>query len=102
VIGLRNDGGSLSAPWNPKALELTISIAPWRSWANHCRIARAPDSEHAALHKDQIEEELFEQRRDLFSTIDLVCFDHYFHLFQGEGGEEILDGMARAKIIARI
>lgn len=39
--------------------------------------------------KDQIEEELFEQRRDLFSTIDLVFFDTTSIYFEGEGGEEI-------------
>ena len=39
--------------------------------------------------KDWIEEELFEQRRDLFSTIDLVFFDTTSIYFEGEGGEEI-------------
>jgi hypothetical protein len=39
--------------------------------------------------KDRIEEELFEQRRDLFSTIDLVFFDTTSIYFEGEGGEEI-------------
>lgn len=39
--------------------------------------------------KDWIEEELFEQRRDLFSKIDLVFFDTTSIYFEGEGGEEI-------------
>jgi len=39
--------------------------------------------------KDWIEEELFEQRRDLFSTIDLVFFDTTSIYFEGEGGKEI-------------
>ena len=39
--------------------------------------------------KDNIEEELFEQRRDLFSTIDLVFFDTTSIYFEGEGGQQI-------------
>ena len=39
--------------------------------------------------KDCIEEELFEQRRDLFSTIDLVFFDTTSIYFEGQGGEEL-------------
>jgi transposase len=39
--------------------------------------------------KDWIEEQLFEQRRDLFSTIDLVFFDTTSLYFEGEGGQEI-------------
>lgn len=39
--------------------------------------------------KDWIEEELFEQRRDLFSTIDLVFFDTTSIYFEGQGGEEL-------------
>ena len=39
--------------------------------------------------KDCIEEELFEQRRDLFSAIDLVFFDTTSIYFEGEGGQEI-------------
>ncbi|MGH7968531.1 MAG: IS1634 family transposase [Limisphaerales bacterium] len=39
--------------------------------------------------KDGIEEELFEQRRDLFSAIDLVFFDTTSIYFQGEGGEQL-------------
>jgi hypothetical protein len=39
--------------------------------------------------KDWIEEELFEQRRDLFSEMDLVFFDTTSIYFEGEGGQEI-------------
>jgi transposase len=39
--------------------------------------------------KDWIEEELFEQRRDLFSAIDLVFFDTTSIYFEGEGGQEL-------------
>jgi len=39
--------------------------------------------------KDWIEEELFDQRRDLFSTIDLVFFDTTSIYFEGQGGEEL-------------
>jgi hypothetical protein len=39
--------------------------------------------------KDWIEEELFEQRRDLFSEIDLVFFDTTSIYFEGEDGQEI-------------
>ena len=39
--------------------------------------------------KDLIEEELFAQRRDLFSGLDLVFFDTTSLYFQGEGGESI-------------
>jgi len=40
-------------------------------------------------NKDTIEEALFEQRRDLFSEIDLVFFDTTSIYFEGEGGQEI-------------
>jgi hypothetical protein len=39
--------------------------------------------------KDWMEEELFEQRRDLFSAIDLVFFDTTSIYFEGEGGQEL-------------
>jgi len=39
--------------------------------------------------KDEIEEALFEQRRDLFSEIDLVFFDTTSIYFEGDGGQEI-------------
>lgn len=39
--------------------------------------------------KDWIEEELFEQRRDLFSEIDLVFFDTTSIYFEGEGGQQL-------------
>jgi hypothetical protein len=39
--------------------------------------------------KDQIEEALFRQTRDLFSGLDLVFFDTTSIYFEGEGGETI-------------
>jgi len=39
--------------------------------------------------KDIIEEELFSQRRDLFSGLDLVFFDTTSIYFEGEGGETL-------------
>ena len=39
--------------------------------------------------KDWIEEELFAQRRDLFSTIDLLFFDTTSIYFEGQGGQQI-------------
>ena len=39
--------------------------------------------------KDQIEEELFDRRRDLFSSLDLVFFDTTSIYFEGEGGDTL-------------
>lgn len=39
--------------------------------------------------KDQIEELLFDRRRDLFTKLDLVFFDTTSIYFEGEGGESI-------------
>jgi hypothetical protein len=39
--------------------------------------------------KDRIEEELFAERRDLFSRLDLVFFDTTSIYFEGMGGEEL-------------
>ena len=39
--------------------------------------------------KDVIEEELFAQRRDLFSGLDMVFFDTTSFYFHGEGGQSI-------------
>jgi hypothetical protein len=39
--------------------------------------------------KDRIEEALFEQRRDLFTDLQLVFFDTTSIHFEGEGGQEI-------------
>jgi Transposase DDE domain len=39
--------------------------------------------------KDRIEEALFAQRRDLFTTLDMVFFDTTSIYFEGEGGESI-------------
>lgn len=39
--------------------------------------------------KDRIEEALFDQRRDLFSQVDLVFFDTTSIYFEGHGGESL-------------
>ena len=39
--------------------------------------------------KDRIEEDLFEQRRDLFTDLQLVFFDTTSIYFEGEGGQQI-------------
>ena len=39
--------------------------------------------------KDKIEEQLFEEKRDLFTELDLVFFDTTSIYFEGEGGESI-------------
>jgi len=39
--------------------------------------------------KEKIEEELFQKRHDLFSSIDMVFFDTTSIYFEGEGGETI-------------
>jgi len=39
--------------------------------------------------KDQIEEQLFARRRDLFTSLELVFFDTTSIYFEGEGGEEL-------------
>lgn len=39
--------------------------------------------------KDLVEEELFAQRRDLFSQLDLVFFDSTSIYFEGEGGQTL-------------
>ena len=39
--------------------------------------------------KDEIEERLFDQRRDLFSEIDLIFFDTTSIYFEGQGGQTL-------------
>jgi Transposase DDE domain len=39
--------------------------------------------------KDQVEEALFERRRDLFTEVDLVFFDTTSIYFEGEGGQSL-------------
>jgi hypothetical protein len=39
--------------------------------------------------KDQLEEALFERRRDLFTEVDLVFFDTTSLYFEGEGGQDL-------------
>jgi Transposase DDE domain len=43
----------------------------------------------ARTRKDLIEERLFDRRRDLFSTLDVVFFDTTSIYFEGEGGESL-------------
>jgi hypothetical protein len=56
--------------------EPVLQQSPRRSLAPRCT-------------KDWIEEELFSQRRDLFSTLDLVFMDTTSICFEGEGGESL-------------
>ena len=62
---------------------------PWKTRYWHPRKKSKPLSSSESRAKDWIEEELFEQRRDLFSEIDLVFFDTTSIYFEGEGGQEI-------------
>ena len=39
--------------------------------------------------KDELEEDLFARRRDLFTELDLVFFDTTSHYFHGQGGTEL-------------
>ncbi|NOY75562.1 MAG: IS1634 family transposase [Kiritimatiellaeota bacterium] len=53
-----------------------------------------PNQEHRVkfaprCNKDEIEELLFDRRRDLFTEVDLVFFDTTSIYFEGEGGETI-------------
>lgn len=41
------------------------------------------------LNKDQIEESLFDRRRDLFTRLDMVFFDTTSVYFEGDGGESV-------------
>jgi len=43
----------------------------------------------ARTTKDEIEEQLFDRRRDLFSEVDLVFFDTTSIYFEGQGGESL-------------
>ncbi|MCX6927121.1 MAG: IS1634 family transposase, partial [Verrucomicrobia bacterium] len=55
-------------------------------------LAEAPGTrvlETPRCTKDWIEEELFEQRRDLFSEIQMVFLDTTSIYFEGQGGQEI-------------
>ena len=61
-------------------------------WLGESLPPENPD-DHAGLpprcRKDEIEERLFAQRRDLFSELELVFFDTTSIYFEGEGGEEL-------------
>jgi len=68
-----------------------IFIGRWAGWASLFPIrskARRPRSVLAAT-LDLIEEQLFAQRRDLFTTLELVFFDTTSIYFEGAGGESL-------------
>jgi hypothetical protein len=44
----------------------------------------------ARCAKDESEERIFQRRRDLFRSLDLVFFDTTSFYFEGEGGESIV------------
>ena len=54
------------------------------------KAAKADATPHAPrCVKDELEEDLFARRRDLFTTLDLVFFDTTAHYFHGAGGETL-------------
>ena len=59
------------------------------AWLGERIIQRGSDPLTATYRKDQIEEQLFEHKRDLFSTFEVVFFDTTSLYFEGEGGQEI-------------
>ncbi len=62
------------------------SIAPWAgSGENH---GKTPEVRLARRTRDLIEEELFQSRRDLFATLDLV-FDTTSLVFTGDDGKSL-------------
>jgi len=102
VIGQRSDGAKLIVYREPKNWN-------WHHLYRAMAFLGEPLEEEPGARvlktprctKDWIEEALFDQRRDLFSAIELVFFDTTSLYFEGEGGQE-MDSTARAKIIARI
>lgn len=72
-----------------------------RAAARWKRDVRIPGTEEVQLHhqyramrwlgavKDQVEESLFAQRRDLFTELSLVFFDTTSLYFEGQGGESL-------------
>lgn len=63
------------------------------AWLGEELPARDQDADPTPLAKrctkDQIEERLFDRRRDLFTNLDLVFFDTTSIYFEGAGGESI-------------
>ena len=58
-------------------------------WLGEKIIQQGADPLTASFRKDMIEEQLFERKRDLFSSLEVVFFDTTSLYFEGEGGEEI-------------
>jgi len=59
------------------------------AWLGERIIQHGSDPLTAHYRKDHIEEQLFERKRDLFSTFEVVFFDTTSLYFEGEGGQEI-------------
>jgi transposase len=59
------------------------------AWLGEKIIQHGSDPFTATYRKDQIEQLLFERKRDLFSTFEAVFFDTTSLYFEGEGGQEI-------------
>jgi transposase len=60
------------------------------AWLGEPVLQQSPRSSLAPrCTKDRIEEELFSQHQDLFSTLDLVFMDTTSIYFEGEGGESL-------------
>ena len=58
-------------------------------WLGEALGEREPDAPSPRRVKDLIEEELFARRRDLFTSLDLVCFDTTSLFFTGNGGDTL-------------
>jgi len=58
-------------------------------WLGHTLIQLGSDHFSQRSRKDEIEEELFARKRDLFSELELVFFDTTSIYFEGEGGQDI-------------
>lgn len=59
------------------------------AWLGEALTEKATLSTTPRTTKDAIEEELFSQRRDLFSSLELVFFDTTSIYFEGAGGESL-------------
>lgn len=59
------------------------------AWLGERSIQIGSEPLSARYRKDQIEEDLFARRSDLFSTLEVVFFDTTSIYFEGEGGQEL-------------
>lgn len=59
------------------------------NWLGETRTQMGSDNFTHRCRKDQIEEELFLGKQDLFSELELVFFDTTSLYFEGEGGQDI-------------